>query len=747
MPNPPSTISSGAARPLGMRVRADLVVKRQCYEGRDCWVVKDPIAMKYFRFEEEEYRLLMMIDGKLSPEQIKRKFEYDFSPQKLELKELFQLVGMLHRNSLLVSDAPDQGASLRQRAVETENSKRWQSLTNILAIRFKGFDPDDLLTALNPFTAWFFTWPAFIAVLMLGLGALSLIVTNFESFQNKLPSFDNFFAAGNWFLLAIVLGVTKVIHEFGHGLACKRFGGRCHEMGLMFLVLTPCLYANVSDSWLLKSKWQRAFIAAAGMYVELVIASIAVFVWWFSTPGLVHHMALNIIVVCSISTLLFNANPLLRYDGYYILADILEIPNLRQKSSAMLNRICGQIFLGIETAEDPFAPSRRKWMFVTYSVLAVAYRWLITFSIFWFVYRVLEPYGLKILGQMLAMMAIYGLVGMPLVKLYKYFSIPGRTSMVKPARLIGTLVAVSLVIGMIMLIPIPRYVYGSFYIEPQGVETVYVEEPGSLLEIYIQPNQHVEEGTPLVQLASPDLNQQLVGLESEVHNADVELMVARQAELNRTVGQMSPVEAEAAVETALANWEKKRSDHQRLRINSPRAGFFLAAHRKPVPDSDSGVLDGWHGSPLEPRNIGCAMDRQTVVGRIVPDMRKLTAVLAIDQSEIEFIRSDQQVKLVSWQDQARVFESQTGQISPVKMTIVPPSLSSRYGGGLVTRQNSQGDDEPLSTTYMVNVPVELGDDDSYVFPGSTGMAKIRTGSQTIGMRVWRLVCQTFQFEL
>ena len=149
-----------------MRVRADLVVKRQCYEGRDCWVVKDPIAMKYFRFEEEEYRLLMMIDGKLSPEQIKRKFEYDFSPQKLELKELFQLVGMLHRNSLLVSDAPDQGASLRQRAVETENSKRWQSLTNILAIRFKGFDPDDLLTALNPFTAWFFTWPAFIAVLM-----------------------------------------------------------------------------------------------------------------------------------------------------------------------------------------------------------------------------------------------------------------------------------------------------------------------------------------------------------------------------------------------------------------------------------------------------------------------------------------------------------------------------------------------------------------------------------------------------
>ena len=254
----------------------------------------------------------------------------------------------------------------------------------------------------------------------------------------------------------------------------------------------------------------------------------------------------------------------------------------------MLSRISGKMFLGIETAEDPFAPSRRKWLFVTYSVMAVAYRWLITFSIFWFVYRVLEPYGLKILGQMLAVMAVYGLVGMPLVKLYKYFSIPGRTSMVKPVRLAGTLIAVGMLLGVIMLIPIPRYVYGSFYIEPQGVETVYVEEPGSLAEIYIQPNEFVEQGTPLVQLASPDLDQQLVGLESTVHNALIELSIAQKAEMDRAVGQMTPGEAEAAVETAKANWTKKDSDRQRLLIGSPRAGFFLAAHRKPVPNSDSG---------------------------------------------------------------------------------------------------------------------------------------------------------------
>lgn len=728
-------------------MRADLIAKRQSYEGRDCWVVKDPIAVKYFRFEDEEYRLLQMVDGRTSPDQIKRQFEAMFPPQKLDLQELFQLVGMLYRNSLLVSDAVDQGQSLRKRAVEGEQAKRWQSLTNVLAVRFRGFDPDDLLSAMNPWTAWFFTWPAFIAVIMLGLGALSLVVTNFESFQNKLPSFDNFFAANNWLMLAVVLGLTKVVHEFGHGLACKRFGGRCHEMGLMLLVLTPCLYANVSDSWLLKSKWKRAFIAAAGMYVELVIASIAVFVWWFSIPGLVHHMALNVIVVCSISTLVFNANPLLRYDGYYILADLLEIPNFRQKSTAMLNRFCGNFFLGIESAEDPFAPSRRKWLTMSYSVAAVAYRWLITFSIFWFVYRILEPYGLKLVGQLLGAMTIYGLIGIPLVKLYKFFSVPGRTSMVKPARLAGTLLLVGLLLGGIMLIPIPRYVYGCFYVEPQDAETIYVEEPGFLAEILVKPNQPVAEGTQLVRLVSHEMDQQLAGLESAFHDADVERWIADQREADRSVGQMAPIEAAAAVETARANYDKKMQEADRLLIRSPKAGFFLAGQRRQASESDSGELSGWHGTPLEERNIGCSLDRQTVIGRVVHDMSKLTAVLAIDQSEIEFVRSDQAVTLVSWQDQTRVLKSRTEKISPVELKAVPRSLSSRFGGGLATRQNPNGDDQPVSTTFLVSVPLELSDEEAVVFPGSTGVAKIRTGSQTVGERIWRLVCQTFQFEL
>ena len=162
--------------------------------------------------------------------------------------------------------------------------------------------------------------------------------------------------------------MTKILHEFGHGLSCKHFGGECHEIGVMFLVLTPCLYCNVSDSWMLPNRWHRAAIGAAGMYVELVLASICTFIWWFTEPGPLNYICLNVMFISSVSTVMFNANPLLRYDGYYILSDILEIPNLRQKASTILNRKLGKWCLGLEEPEDPFLPKRKQWLFATYTV-------------------------------------------------------------------------------------------------------------------------------------------------------------------------------------------------------------------------------------------------------------------------------------------------------------------------------------------------------------------------------------------
>ena len=392
------SLLSSSARSLSIRRRPDLIARRQHYLGRSYWVVKDPVGLNYYRFQEEEYALLNWLDGNVSLDELKDRFEEEFPPQKITLEELQQFLGMLHRSGLVIAAVGGQGKQLLKRRRERRRKEFLGALSNVLCIRFKGFDPERFLNWLYPWVSWFYSTTAVTACILLGLSALTLVAVQFHVFTSRLPAFHEFFNFQNALLLSVTLGVTKVLHEFGHGLMCKHFGGECHEMGVMFLVLTPCLYCNVSDSWLLPNKWHRAAIGAGGMYVELVIASIATWIWWYSEPGLMNHLCLNAMFVCSVSTLIFNANPLLRYDGYYILADITEIPNLRQKSTSVLARKAGDWFLGLEQPDDPFLPERNQIFFALYSVAAFIYQWVVVYSILFFLYHFLKPYGLEKIG-------------------------------------------------------------------------------------------------------------------------------------------------------------------------------------------------------------------------------------------------------------------------------------------------------------------------------------------------------------
>ncbi len=726
-------------------MRPDLTYTRQTYQGRDYWVVKDPVTLKFYRFEEEEFALLRMLNGQLSADQIRFQFTNRFAPQKITNAELFQFVGSLYRSSLVISDASGQSIQLRSRGDKNRRQRVRAGLTNVLAIRFRGFDPDGLLTRINRFVGGFFSWPALVVGLMLILSAIGLIFTHFEQFQQKLPAFNDFFAAKNWIWLGITLAVTKIFHELGHGLACKRLGSQCHSMGVMFLVLMPCLYCDVSDSWTLPSKWKRAAIAAAGMYVEFLLASICAFIWWFSQPGMVNMLALNVVFVCSVSTILFNANPLLRYDGYYILSDLIEIPNLRQKASNVLKRSCGRIFLGLQHAEDPFLPKRRRWLFVIYTVLAIAYRWLITLSIFWFLYRLLEPYGMKIIGQAIALMALYGLLGMPLIQLIQFFSVPGRLATVKPKRF-GISVAITLIILLaVVFYPIPHHVRCSFVIQPQNAANIYVETPGIARQIPSISNASVNSGEPLLILSSPELEQSIAVLEGEVARAKSRYFATlQQANVSN--------EAERDIEPALTRYtslqnqlEQRKRDLEKLNIKSPVGGKVVTASFIRSEDATTGRLDNWYGHPLESRNLGAFLEQGTLVCQVVPDLTRLEAILAIDQADVEFIQSDDPVQLWIRQIPNKMFESAIDMISPQEMKIVPKGLSSRHGGSLITTTDELGREKPQSTTYQVRVPV--GDGNGIIAIGSTGVARIQTANQTVGTRIWRLVCRTFRFDL
>ena len=417
--------------------------------------MKEPVGLKYYRFQEEEFAILQMLDGESSYQDLKQQFESEFTPQRITLHDLQHFIGMLHRSGLVVSDSPGQGRQLKRRRDEKARRELIGKLSNVLAIRFKGIDPERILNWLYPKVRWFFSPLFCVGVIILALAALSLVTVQYTEFRTRLPAFHEFFGPSNWFWLGITLGITKVLHEFGHGLSCKHFGGECHEMGVMFLVLTPCLYCNVSDSWLLPNKWHRAAIGAAGMYVEIFLAGVATFLWWFSEPGLLNHICLSIMFVCSVSTILFNGNPLLRFDGYYILSDISEIPNLRQKSSRILQRLASEYCLGMEQQEDPFLPNRHIWFFALYTIAAVIYRWVVVISILFFLNAVLEPYGLKIVGQLIGMMGLFGLAGQPIIKLVKYFRAPGRLSQVKRKNILITSGIVTLSLAFFFFCPLP----------------------------------------------------------------------------------------------------------------------------------------------------------------------------------------------------------------------------------------------------------------------------------------------------
>ena len=319
-----------AEPPVKLKMRGDLTFDRQTYQGVEYWVVKEPIGQKFYQFPPNVVYLLKLLDGTRSVEEIIDQYHEDHSPKRITRNDLQQLMTRFHKDGLVISDASGQGSELLRRARKSIAMERIGSMTNILAIRYKGFDPERILNALIKWTWWLFTPTAVIVTLVLAMIALTSVVANWAEFQARLPGFDAFFDVKRWYMFAGVLCFAKVVHEFGHGLACKRLGGECHEIGFMLLVLTPCLYCNVSDSWRLPNKWHRAAIGAAGMYVEVILATIATLVWWFAEPGVVQDVCLQFMLVSSISTVLFNGNPLLRFDGYYIMRDVLEIPNLQQ---------------------------------------------------------------------------------------------------------------------------------------------------------------------------------------------------------------------------------------------------------------------------------------------------------------------------------------------------------------------------------------------------------------------------------
>lgn len=734
------SMTSSTERPIPLSVRDDLIGKWIHYKGLGYWVIKDPVSLKYTRLHPEQYYILNLLNGELSPEEIKDEVHRQFPTLLLSISEIQQLIADLYRKGLLTSGRPGQGVTLIKQHREERKKKIFSTLKSMLYLRLPGWDPETSLQKLYPYVQWMWRPWATTMFLLLIVSSWILIGVQFEVFRSKLPEFQQFFGWPNLIYMWFVLGAAKVVHEFGHGLSCKHYGGECHGMGIMFLVFSPCLYCDVSDSWMLRNKWKRIIIGGAGMYIEVIMSAIAVWVWWFTKPGLLNHLALNLFFVSTVTTVIFNANPLMRFDGYYMMSDFLEIPNLRQKADKHLRDTFAWYCLGIESQRDPFMPETGKFGFIFFAIASAFYRWFVMFGITLFLYTVLKPYDLQSIGVTLAVISVVTFIGGILHNIYKIIKAP-RTEPMNYYKVTATLTVTAAVILGILLIPVPMHFEAPFILEGYGVKHVYTTETGRLDRVYVEPGQTVEKGQLLASIVNLEKEDELYKLkvDRKVQEGEVRKYLA----LDDLAGVKVSKERLASTEERIAEIEEQLGN---MKVVAPISGTVVAPASRPEPKlSDSKKqLSGWFGTPLDAKNANCYLEKQTHMLSIAPESR-FQAVLYIDQEYRNDFKLNQSVELKLEHLPEKTYISSIERVAHGHKDFIPPTLSNKMGGEVPTVTDKEGREKLTSTAYEAIVPLE---EDVELFRANMrGKARFEVTQLTTGQWLWRYFRKTFHFRL
>ena len=496
------SLTASGKTPVGVQMRPDLVVVETKHKHESAIVVKDPIAMKYHRMRPDEYFLLHLLREGVTLESLQEQYQQRYAPQKVKLTELNDLLFRFHQLGLTVSDSPAQGERLREKKSKERRSRWMQHISGVLFIRFPGIDPEPLLKRLYPIVRPILTPIGLAMAIIICVAALFSLASHWERFWAEFPEMEQWIQLRAVLILAAVIGITKIFHELGHAIVCKHFGGECHQIGPMLLVFTPALYCDTSDSWTLPNRFQRAAVGMAGIGTEIVLAAIATLIWASTGPTLIHYIAMNVMLVCSVSTLLFNANPLLRYDGYYVLSDLCDVPNLGQKSRTLLARGFSRLVFGVVVDDvEPMGHRERFWLFV-YSTAAFVYRWSLTLVILWFILLILRPYRLESVGRVLCVFAAGGLIFTSLRAPYQFLRHPGRRRKIKMKRTFISAVVILLITAAACW-PIPSGESAEGRIVPRKEIPIYIATSGHLDDLDVRAGDLVEKDQAVATLVNP----------------------------------------------------------------------------------------------------------------------------------------------------------------------------------------------------------------------------------------------------
>lgn len=739
-----------------LRRRPDLGVTPQKYEGKTFYVVKDPISLRYYRFKEQEHFLLNIMDGGHTLDQAQKDFEKRFRPERLTLEDLEQFGQQLLQAGLVQNETPGAGKLLYEHRTKRRRMEMLGTFTNILYIKIPVFDPEKILNWMLPWLWWMFTmWFLLASAAFLGL-ALSLVATHWDTFYSKLPNYQEFFNFKSVVYLWIALGVVKVIHEFGHGLSCKAFKGEVHEMGFLLLVFSPAMYCNVSDAWTLPNKWHRIIISAAGIYVELMIAALATFVWWNTHTGtFINNLSLSLIIVCSVSTVLFNGNPLMRYDGYYVLADWIEIPNLRDRANRFLQNLAMEYCLGIEVQPEPYMQLWRKILFLVFAVVSYVYRWVITFVILYFMANFLKPYKLEVISSMLAVGALASMIGWPMYRLIKNVRKRGRLPDMKPVRVSASVavVAAALLVVFFMPLPISRIrETGLVQFQPNYVAQRHIEVPGQLKKLSVIEGQAVHKGQLLAEFTSIELENRRVQAMAELETKqkyleDLNNQISKETEPERKASlqkQRNQIEGER--NSARSKLDQVNEEAKALVLRAPRDGVVIG-----LPLAEE-IGKTWLWNPN-------ATDKDTTtLFCTVGDRSHLRVIVPVSPADLQLMHEDMEtgpgkkglevtIRLVG-----RGMKTWTGHVTRLPpsqaLTISPPlaPLTSKMGGPVPVKPSEDTSKlYPQSPIFLVDVDIDHPDDAIAI--NTLAQVHVHCRYRSVAWWLWRKVTSTFDLRL
>jgi len=696
---------------LRAALRPTVKCRKQYYRGVPWYFLHDPYNKNFYRLNPAYYRFLSRLRFNRTIEEAWIEALEDDPENGPGQQDVLSLLIELHNENLIYFNESPDSNHLFVRGGEKKSRETKQQWMNILFLRIPLWNPDRWLTRLLPLWRLLFSKTGLlIGAVVLALG----ITTAIEHAAELTAQAGQVLAPGNFLLLYVGVAVIKLFHEIGHGAICKRFGGTVNAVGLMLLLFVPLPYIDATSSWELRNKWQRILISAGGMLMEFVIGAVACMVWAYAPPGIVHSIAYNMMLTATVSTLLFNCNPLLKYDGYYILADLIEIPNLFQKSREQVLRWCEKHLFGRRDVELPAQSwSEAAWLF-GYGFASMIYRVVLLVGILLFI---ADSYAALGMALALCMGAVW--VVKPLWHFAGYLLTSPQLQPVRRRAVGVSMALLTLPLLMLFAYPWPTQAIFPGVVESGVQSEVLAETAGQVAEVLVQPGSSVEQGQALIRLANPLLALDRRKVETQLE----QIAVLEQGALLDGGGDRLPLAKRKEASEKLL--DDIRTSERHLVIVAPQSGVWI------------------YSAPREVQGQWVAKGCQ--FGEILNlERMRFSAVVSQEEASSLFAQKLEGLAVRLAGQGERTLAVSAHNLIPHAHEVLPNQALSWMAGGRVTT-DSNGRDvlraaEPF---YLLNADLESAPQQR-ILAGQTGQLRVELAPQSLAERGYRAVRQFLQ---